>query len=77
MYPNPAENFVTIDLGAVEFKGNFSVKVMNIAGQTVLDQVSNSSSIITIPVTGLQAGTYFVQLSNEKFVVGKKFSIAK
>lgn len=77
LYPNPAENFVTIDLGAVEFKGNFSVKVMNIAGQTVLDQVSNSSSIITIPVTGLQAGTYFVQLSNEKFVVGKKFSIAK
>ncbi|UAY52775.1 T9SS type A sorting domain-containing protein [Ferruginibacter albus] len=63
LYPNPASNIVTIKAGS-----NFSnaqIKVLNSAGQMVMQKLVNGTNIISIPVTGLQSGSYFINVLEE------------
>ena len=66
VYPNPATNSLNI-------KGEFtSLSIYNIKGQEMLQSKNRSTD-----VSGLQTGTYFVQLTNKQSSTTKKIIIQR
>lgn len=59
VYPNPASDKVTIDLG--DAYSSVSVKVTAIDGREV-SSVTNAGSALTVPLTDLPSGTYFLHI---------------
>ncbi len=75
--PNPAADYVTISTDP-SFKGNYSVTVMNMAGQIVKQQETGfqtSGNAVTFPTTDLSNGIYTVKISGEKGTLVKKLVI--
>ena len=69
IYPNPAYDNVTISGG----KTINDIAVINVVGQTVIKQNSNSNNIV-LNVEGLQSGVYFIKVSDRNGgVVTRRF----
>ena len=77
LFPNPAQELVFIDLNMKDLSGNVNVSVFNMNGQRILTQSFDAHTTIQLNVATLLSGNYFVQISNEKFFVGKKLQIVK
>ncbi len=60
IYPNPAKNFVNINLD-----GAYDIKVLSVLGQLVYSQ-SNASGLLHIDCSQLGKGVFFVQARNNK-----------
>jgi Carbohydrate family 9 binding domain-like/Secretion system C-terminal sorting domain len=65
IYPNPV-----VDKLKVELNGLKSIEVINIAGQVLLKQVSSANSI-TVNLSGLDAGMYFVRANGNANTIQK------
>ncbi|HRI40927.1 MAG TPA: T9SS type A sorting domain-containing protein, partial [Bacteroidia bacterium] len=59
VYPNPAEQTVTIDLG--QSSGGFSLRVLDMTGRVCL-QVMQEGSKAEVDLRGLVTGTYSVEI---------------
>jgi hypothetical protein len=66
MYPNPAENYVTIESAKAA-----DVKIYSISGQ-MLSQQNISEGTSTIDLSDLNAGIYFVSVNGTMVKVVKK-----
>ncbi len=62
-YPNPVANNLTIDFGSIE--SEVSVALIDAAGRTIQTLNTHSVSELTVPMSTLDAGTYFVQIQTE------------
>jgi hypothetical protein len=77
VFPNPAKDFVQIDLSG--FRGNLiQLTLLNVHGQcafttTKLEQLKT----LRIPLIGISEGIYFVQLLTDKEIQTKKLIVAK
>jgi aminopeptidase N len=70
IYPNPAQNFVTISTDN-EIAKNGSITIFDIEGRIVLTQsISGNSTILN--TTNFAKGQYVVQLQNESAIIGKR-----
>lgn len=69
LYPNPAQDVVTIDLPAN--MENTSVKVYDFLGKQVLTQDATTKN--TIDVSAWQSGVYLIQLTNNNNSITKRF----
>ncbi|MDD3877773.1 MAG: T9SS type A sorting domain-containing protein [Bacteroidales bacterium] len=76
LYPNPAQNFITIEQGQ-EPLSNY--EIFNVLGEKVLTGTIVNSATVSISVAELQNGNYFIKvyakdelLSVMKFVVFKE-----
>jgi GH18 family chitinase len=69
VYPNPANDFVTISL--VNSTTNNQVAVYNALGQMVISQRFNQS-MFSISLKELEPGIYFINIANESGVASKK-----
>lgn len=74
IYPNPAEDHVTIDL--VDGGREFSFQLINATGQTVLSEISNETIINStkckINTTGLPRGVYILRIYSDGQTGSKK-----
>nr|MBI1229485.1 T9SS type A sorting domain-containing protein [Cytophagales bacterium] len=74
VFPNPAKERVTFEIGTVINSGNVSIHNMN--GQLVsnfnLEQVRISETRFEIPTTNLAAGVYQISVTNEHKLLHKK-----
>ena len=66
--PNPAHDNITITAGASDFK----VEILNFLGQTVISY-PNIDSEITLDISSLNNGVYFVRIASENETIVKKF----
>ncbi|MEN9302339.1 MAG: hypothetical protein RL264_768 [Bacteroidota bacterium] len=57
---NPFTDEIRVQLGDEQ---NYSVAVMNMNGQTVVNPISTTGNVLNIPTAHLSKGVYFVQLS--------------
>lgn len=76
VYPNPASDFVMIDLN--QFSGMVNaIHITNIGGQRVGSlHVSNSNDKnIKLPLHGLSDGVYFIQIHSTQGILSKKIII--
>lgn len=65
IYPNPANNQLTIDFGNEIKPINYQVKIINLLGQEVHNSTIKTNSSV-IPVTWTGKGLYFVNIYDEQ-----------
>ncbi|MFA8300364.1 MAG: PKD domain-containing protein [Hyphomicrobiales bacterium] len=63
LYPNPVNDYFTLNLGKIELSGDVAVKIMDVNGKIVYNQKA-SSKIISINVENLNSGVYAVQITS-------------
>ena len=62
VYPNPVQNYITIDLGKNELK-NASIEIMDIMGKTILNK-NVDQKINKINMSDYSNGIYLIKLTN-------------
>jgi hypothetical protein len=72
IYPNPAQDYVYLELGDKAFNGQVSVQTTG--GKVVLNQTLSGASP-KLSVQGLPAGLYFVTVQNDKYTGTQKLFI--
>jgi len=75
VYPNPTTDYLNIDLSAVDATGSIDVMIYDISGKLMSTTSRNYASKVQINVSELNVGTYFMQIRNDAFIVGKQFSV--
>ena len=74
IYPNPATGTVTILAGDASLLG---VSVLNVLGEDVLDMPNLRESDITLDVSKIPSGTYFLRIQTVESIVLRKIVINK
>ena len=69
LYPDPAENFITLNMGKIT---DATVTIYNIHAER-LKTISNVSNNIVICTSDLKEGMYFIHIQTENNVLVKKF----
>ena len=78
IYPNPATNFVTIEIFDKYNEGNLKLEILNSIGQVVSSRnISNSSEKVIMDVNNFSKGMYLVRISSDKLYMTKKLIIQK
>lgn len=74
LYPNPAVDFITVDLSKIKTMGNgeLKVNVSDITGRTVLSLSKPQQSIFDVELQSLSAGTYILQILEGDAKLGSK-----
>jgi hypothetical protein len=75
--PNPARQFVNIQINEPELRGDARIILFDQTGKQVLEQQLNLQENTSINVAQLVPGNYMMHLSNGKFIVGKTLVIVK
>ena len=70
IYPNPANDKITIDYGNLENVEDWNIKIINILGQEVLNQPMDTDKI---NVSELSKGVYIIRISDGVNQADKKF----
>ena len=70
IYPNPANEHITIDFGNLDNVEGWNIKIINILGQDVLSQPMNTDKI---DVSELSKGVYIIRISDGINQTDKKF----
>jgi len=76
-YPNPAKDVLNIDLSAVNMQGKVHFNVFDMNGKLVLTDAQEANTIMKLGVASLPNGYYTMQITNDKYIIGKKFVILK
>ncbi len=76
-FPNPANDVVNVDLSAIDMKGEVTMNVYDINGKLLLSEVQQGAPQMKIEVAALPSGFYTINISNGRYIIGKKFSIMR
>ena len=78
LYPNPANNFVTIEIFDKYNEGNLKLEILNSIGQVVSSRnISSSNEKVIMDVNNFSKGMYLVRISSDKLYMTKKLIIQK
>jgi hypothetical protein len=77
IFPNPARDVINLEFKSDLFRGEARVSIFSMKGEMVHSQTMNLLPVNVIPAQNLPAGTYILQIANDKYVVGKQVIIAK
>ncbi len=75
VYPNPASNYINIDINNSPENSISSIKIYNNQGQIVLNQLMNQED--RIDVSRFNNGIYILEAAGPELLYKKKFSIIK
>lgn len=75
IYPNPVQNYLTIEGLPKTRSGNFNIDIFNALGQKVY--TTEISSDTMIEMTDLKTGTYVMTIYNDDFTVTQKLTVLK
>lgn len=79
VYPNPAEDQVTIEL-ETDLSATPDVKIFDLTGKVVLEPddkqpIENSQYKLSLDISSLRAGIYFIKITQEEQVYSQKLMI--
>ncbi|HLO53070.1 MAG TPA: SusF/SusE family outer membrane protein [Saprospiraceae bacterium] len=77
IFPNPAKDFLNVEVNTDALKGQVKVTLYNVNGQELRTQVLNTQGTSKINVSDIQAGNYVLRISNDKNLVAKSVVIIK
>ncbi len=73
LFPNPTNDVLNVTMDVPEITGKINLKVIDMNGRTMSSDSQLSNSQMSIDVSNLPAGNYFLQISNDKYLIGKRF----
>ncbi len=77
IYPNPAKDYITIDLNEIKFDID-QINLLTIQGQQVFsEKPENEKHLFHLNLKGLADGLYFLQLRTSHGMLEKKLIISK
>lgn len=76
VYPNPAQTLVNVDLSALPASDNVRILIYTTTGKLVQNE-KVSTQQVTLDVSELSTGAYFMQINSETYMIGKRFTVAK
>jgi hypothetical protein len=76
--PNPAREFVNVQLALNQVAKQANVRIMDLSGRQILEKVYNNvrRDQFQMSVAGLASGTYLMQVTTENGTGTKKFVVA-
>lgn len=77
VFPNPTASRIHVDIKNTDLKGATNVNVYDRAGKLVYTNKFASSDNLTIDASNWMNGSYLIQLSNGKYIVGKKVQVVR
>lgn len=69
LYPNPAVNYVRLEMDLPEIHTIATVELYNALGQLVHQQVYDRNSETEIDLTNIEAGLYWVQVATSNDII--------
>ena len=72
IYPNPAQGEINIDMTGIDYR-NSKIRILNSIGESVLVQNNEFRTIISIPISELQSGVYFIDIQTDNNIYYGKF----
>jgi len=76
-FPNPATDMLNVDLTAIEMTGEVTMRVFDSSGRLVKSEVQQANPVMQLSTSNLQTGYYTLQLSNGRYIIGKKFAVVR
>jgi len=77
VFPNPTSDWLNIDVQNINLKGKVNIRVVDLQGKNLFTTKMDASAIMQINVANLPTGNYLLQMNNENYIIGKKFSVIK
>jgi len=74
IYPNPATDFLMLDLTD---QPSTQIKIFNVQGQVLFNHIANGNSLERLDISYLQNGIYFVQIAQNEIISTKKIMVLK
>ena len=74
VYPNPASDLINILIQGVDVT---ALRMMDVQGRTVKILDAGKQTVITVPVSDLAAGVYFLEAETATGTITKKIVITK
>lgn len=71
LFPNPAKNRITVQAGDQKIE---KIKVFDVVGELVYESKTSTHSPVSIDVSRLATGTYFINVQTDKQTVTKRFT---
>ncbi|HET6226636.1 MAG TPA: DUF4465 domain-containing protein [Bacteroidia bacterium] len=72
MYPNPATDYITIDLTKLNGVEPTTINIFDVAGKLVETHLENDQ-LINLPISIYKPGVYFVSIKNTSGIINAKF----
>jgi hypothetical protein len=77
VYPNPASQNLMVNLTELNVSGEAVLKIFDMQGKLMKKTNLQLTNTISIDISELNTGNYLLNIGNEKFTVGKRFSVVK
>jgi hypothetical protein len=77
VFPNPASEMMYVDLSATEIRGAVNLNIFDINGKLVISQIQQADGQMKLNVSDLQNGYYTLHISNDHYIIGKKFMVVR
>lgn len=77
VYPNPTAHRINIDIKNSDLKGATDVSVYDRDGKLVFKKAFTTSDNMSIDASNWQSGSYLIQMTNGKYIVGKKVQVVR
>ena len=74
IYPNPATNQLSIINYQLSIE---EIEIYDVVGKKIFSQISNLKSQISIDISHLKNGIYFIKAKTEKEIIFKRFVVEK
>ncbi len=75
IYPNPADNIVTISINPERKNENIRVKIFSLSGSLMYDNKLNAENTISLNKFNIGPGIYLVRLEGEKLLITRKLVV--
>ncbi|MBN2639899.1 MAG: lamin tail domain-containing protein [Bacteroidales bacterium] len=72
LYPNPNNGIFRINTNGI-FNGDVKVRVIDVTGRVVYQQIFSSSSNISVNISNMSNNIYFITVEDQKHSIVKKF----
>jgi starch-binding outer membrane protein SusE/F len=76
-FPNPARDVLNVDLSAIDMKGEVTLRIYDISGKLLQTEVQQGAPQMKVGIASLPSGFYAINISNGRYIIGKKFSILR
>lgn len=76
-YPNPAKEYLHVDLSAANITGEALFNIYDMNGRLLSTTLRQVNGPVQLDLGSLQDGYYTLQITTEKYIIGKKFVIVK